>query len=103
MPLGDANHDGDFDSADLVLALQGGKYETQTPATWSEGDWNGDGLFESGDLVAAFATGRYEQAMATLPVRSVFVADEPLHLLRRLIRAHDWALAEWSLLPDRIL
>lgn len=58
---GDANMDGQFNSADLVLAFQAGKYESdEDDANWSEGDWNGDGQFDSADLVAAFQGGGYE-------------------------------------------
>ena len=56
--IGDANLDGVFDSEDLVLALQGGKYVVDVGnakmATWTEGDWNGDMRFDSGDLVFAY-------------------------------------------------
>jgi hypothetical protein len=55
---GDANIDGQFDSADLVLAFQHGKYETNAAAHWDQGDWNLDRRFNSTDLVSAFQTGR---------------------------------------------
>ena len=70
---GDANEDGSFDSADIVNVLASGKYETDEPATWSEGDWNaapdtglftgpppGDGQFNSLDIIAALAAGKFE-------------------------------------------
>jgi ELWxxDGT repeat protein len=57
---GDSNFDHLFNSSDLVLVFQKGKYESNARATWSEGDWNCDGLFDSGDLVAAFQRGWYE-------------------------------------------
>ena len=41
--------------------LQGGKFMTGQPATWSQGDWTGDGLFDQLDLVAALQTGGYLQ------------------------------------------
>jgi hypothetical protein len=57
---GDANLDGQFNSADLVQIFQRAKYERPgTIATWDDGDWNCDGRFNSGDLVAAFQAGRY--------------------------------------------
>jgi hypothetical protein len=61
---GDANFDHLFNSSDLVSLFQRGKYESNTPASWSDGDWNCDGLFGSGDLVAAFQRGWYEAAPA---------------------------------------
>ncbi len=57
--LGDADLDGQFDSADLVAVMQRGKYERDEFATWSEGDWSGDGRFGSSDIVAAFQDGGY--------------------------------------------
>ena len=58
---GDANRDFLFDQADLILALDGGKFATHEPALWSEGDWNGDGVFDTLDIVAALQTGNYLQ------------------------------------------
>ena len=59
--IGDANVDGEFNSADFVDVFQKGKYEQPGAlAVWSEGDWNGDGGFTSGDFVAAFQDGGYE-------------------------------------------
>jgi uncharacterized delta-60 repeat protein len=59
--IGDANVDGVFDSSDLVLVFQAGKFEQAVDAVWSEGDWNGDGRFDTADLVAAFQDGGYNQ------------------------------------------
>ena len=59
--MGDANDDGLFNSADLVLVLQAGEYKDRDyNSTYDEGDWNGDGDFDSSDLVLAFQVGRYE-------------------------------------------
>jgi hypothetical protein len=58
---GDADLDGVFNTRDLVLVLQVGKYEDGVPdnATWAEGDWDGDGDFGTGDFVLALRTGGY--------------------------------------------
>jgi hypothetical protein len=56
---GDANEDGQFDQQDILTVLQGGKFMTGEPATWSEGDWNGDEVFDQLDLVAALQDGGY--------------------------------------------
>ncbi len=66
IPLGDANLDGTFDSADLTQIFQRGQYDDGIPgnSTWADGDWDGDGEFSSSDLVAAFQAGRYEQPAA---------------------------------------
>lgn len=56
---GDANLDGVFNSTDLVLVFQAGKYETGQAAVWATGDWNEDGVFNSSDLVLAFQEGHY--------------------------------------------
>ena len=67
--FGDANVDGEFNSTDLVLVFQAGRYEVPTqrsrsnlidPATWSTGDWDSDGEFTSADLIVALADGGYE-------------------------------------------
>ena len=57
---GDANLDGEFDSADFMQVLHVGKYETGDEASWAEGDWSGDGIFNSADFVIAFQDGGYE-------------------------------------------
>jgi uncharacterized membrane protein len=59
--FGDANLDGQFNSADLVQVFQAGLYETGQPALWEHGDWNGDGQFGTSDVVTAFQDVGYEQ------------------------------------------
>ncbi len=60
---GDANLDGRFDSADLVVVFQANQYEKPASADapndagWSAGDWNRDGFFNSADLVFAMQLG----------------------------------------------
>lgn len=59
---GDSNLDGVFNSTDLVLVFQAGKYETGIQdADWATGDWNEDGYFNSSDLVLAFQEGHYTE------------------------------------------
>ncbi|MCA9200828.1 MAG: hypothetical protein KDA87_24990, partial [Planctomycetales bacterium] len=60
--VGDANLDGQFDSADMVDVFGAGQYEDAILAnsTWSTGDWNGDAEFDSSDLIFAFQHGGYE-------------------------------------------
>jgi hypothetical protein len=58
--MGDSNLDGEFNSSDLVNVFTAGKFETGSPATWSEGDWTGDKVFNSSDFVEAFQGGGYE-------------------------------------------
>ncbi len=68
--IGDTNVDGEFNTSDLVIVLERGKYETDTAAVWSEGDWTGDGRFNTGDFVAALQDGGYElgsQPVVTVP------------------------------------
>jgi hypothetical protein len=61
---GDSNHDGIFNSSDLVLVFQAGEYEDNVAgnSTFAEGDWNGDGEFTSTDMVLAFQLGSYVAA-----------------------------------------
>jgi hypothetical protein len=74
--IGDANHDGSFDSSDLVEMFQAGEYEDGVAdnSTWEEGDFNRDGEFDSSDLVEAFASGGYE-AGSVVDVDKPFVLD----------------------------
>jgi hypothetical protein len=60
---GDANLDGEFDSADLTQIFTAAEYRDDIVgnSTWAEGDWNGDKEFDSGDLVAAFKVGAYNK------------------------------------------
>ena len=73
--IGDANLDGEFNSADFVEVFVRGEYEDTVAgnSTWAEGDWNGDGDFNSGDFVAAFSDGGYENG----PRTSVSAVPEP--------------------------
>jgi hypothetical protein len=62
IPLGDANLDGEFDTADLTLVFSVGEYEDAIAnnSTWAEGDWNFDADFTTSDLVVVTAEGRYQ-------------------------------------------
>ena len=96
---GDANGDGLFDSLDLVLVFQAGKYEDAVPnnATWAEGDWNGDGDFNSGDLIVAFQAGTYTTAAspaAAPPAPAALAALEAA-----IADDRDW-LAEFAAWQD---
>lgn len=66
--IGDVNGDGLFDSSDLVLIFQAGRYEDpdSPQVTFEEGDWNGDGRFDSSDLILAFQQGMYEREVDLL-------------------------------------
>ena len=70
--FGDANLDGQFNSADFVSVFQGGQYEDAIAdnSSWSTGDWNGDKDFDSNDFVLAFQAGGYEKG-PRMAVRSV--------------------------------
>ena len=63
--FGDANLDGQFNSADQVVIFQRGAYEDDLALNsgWADGDWDGDwdgdGGFGSEDLVLAFQRGGY--------------------------------------------
>jgi hypothetical protein len=75
--IGDANLDGEFNSTDLVLVFQAGRYERLENSNWSQGDWNGDQLTNSSDLVAAFRDGGYEKG----PRVTVAAVPEPTSLM----------------------
>jgi hypothetical protein len=59
--FGDANLDGQFNTADLITIFRAGEYLDDKPgnSTWATGDWNGDGDFTHSDLVTAFIDGGY--------------------------------------------
>lgn len=57
---GDANDDGRFDSSDLIVMFQFGKFETGQAAVRVEGDWDGNGRFDTSDLVVVFQAGLYQ-------------------------------------------
>ncbi|MFC1757510.1 serpin family protein [Planctomycetota bacterium] len=75
---GDSDRNGLFDSSDLVIAFQAGKYEDDIAhnATFEEGDWNCDGDFDSSDLVFAFQNSKYEGGVLPSVARSLFVASD---------------------------
>lgn len=54
---GDANLDGQFNTADIITVFQAGKYYyghgTALPAVWQEGDFDGNGRFDWPDLQLA--------------------------------------------------
>ncbi len=60
--FGDANLDGEFNSADLVAVLSAGEYEDAVAGNsgWASGDWDGDGDFTTSDFVNALSGGGYE-------------------------------------------
>jgi hypothetical protein len=78
--FGDADLNGEFNSADFVIIFQAGKFEAASNATWREGDWNGDLRFSSGDLVQAFQDGGFEVG----PRTAVSAVPEP-HTLTWLL------------------
>ena len=78
--IGDANLDGEFNSADLIKVFQQNEYEddVRRNSVWSDGDWNGDGDFTSSDFIAAFQDGGYEKG----PRSNAEIVPEPsLHLV----------------------
>ena len=102
--FGDANLDGQFDTADLVHVFQFAEYEDGLPSnsTWGSGDWNGDGEFNSNDLMFAFQEGGYRigRRLASSP-QPANVVPEPTGLwlifpagvvLRRLTQRSSSAL-----------
>ena len=71
--FGDADLDGQFDSTDFVLVMQGGLYEDDVPgnATWTTGDWDGNAEFDTGDFILAMQSGGYEQGPRAAAVAAV--------------------------------
>jgi hypothetical protein len=77
--FGDANLDGEFNSADFVAVLAAGEFEDDLVgnSTWATGDWDGDGDFTTSDIVRALQAGGYEQG----PRSSVASVPEPTSCL----------------------
>ncbi len=77
---GDANHDGVFNSEDILATLQSGEYEDAIPgnSTFEEGDWDGDGDFTSADFVWALSYTEYENdaALALRPAVAASTANQ---------------------------
>ncbi len=66
--VGDANLDRVFNSDDLLLSMQAGKYETGVAAAWEEGDFDGDGRFATTDMILALQGGNYDVGVPAVPV-----------------------------------
>jgi len=87
--IGDADLNGQFNSADFVKIFQAGKYDLNEAADWSQGDWNGDLRFNSGDLVSAFQDGGFEAG----PRTAVAAVPEPSSAVLSLLAVGSLALA----------
>ena len=79
--MGDADLNGEFNSADFVSVFAAGKFESGAAASWGEGDWDGDGLFGTSDFVTAFQDGGYEAG----PRPAVSAVPEPASLTLLLL------------------
>ena len=77
--IGDANHDGVFNSRDLVTVFIAGQYEDVIAgnSTFETGDWNGDGEFDSDDLVFAFQQGGYSRLARPIELDFASVYEDP--------------------------
>ncbi len=73
--FGDADLNGQFNTADFILVFQKGEYEDTTAGNsdWSDGDWNGDADFNTSDFILAFQGGGYEAG----PRAAVSAVPEP--------------------------
>jgi hypothetical protein len=79
---GDSNLDGQFDTSDLILVLQGGGYEDEIVGngSWASGDWDGDLEFTTNDFVVALQAGGFEAGLRSdspPPSRHVAAVPEP--------------------------
>ena len=90
---GDSNHDGIFNSDDLLVVLLANEYDDAVAgnSTFDEGDWNGDGDFNSADLVFAFQNSVYvaDAAPASIASQEVGSAVRPG-------KAHDHCFEQWA-------
>ncbi len=93
---GDSNHDGKFDSGDLVLVFQAGKYEDGIAqnATFEEGDWDGDRDFTTADLVLAFQQGNYVAEATPAATASLF--DGGTAKSQLAVAVDPWKQRTWT-------
>jgi autotransporter-associated beta strand protein len=59
---GDTNLDWRIDVVDAANFVAGGKFDTGSPANWSEGDFNYDGVVDIQDAADFSATGLYDES-----------------------------------------
>lgn len=59
---GDTNLDWRIDVVDAANFVAGGKFDTGSPANWSEGDFNYDGIVDIQDAADFSATGLYNES-----------------------------------------
>lgn len=97
--FGDANFDGQFNSADLIQVFQSAEYEDDldSNSTWTTGDWNGDLEFTTSDFVVALQSGSYEMGPRESGQTPVAVIPEPGSFV--LILCGAFAL--WNLVRRR--
>ena len=88
--IGDANLDGEFNTADFVMVFQAGQFEDEIVgnSTWSTGDWNGDGEFTSVDFIVSFQDGGFERG----PRIPAVTVPEPGSILLLLVAGIGVAL-----------
>lgn len=89
--FGDANLDGEFNSADFIVVFQQGEYEDTAigNSTWADGDWNGDGEFDTADFIRSFQGGGFEQG----PRPATVSVPEPM--------ASWWLVLAWCTINKR--
>ena len=69
---GDGNLDGVFDILDLSEILSAGKFDTGSPANWTQGDTNYDNVFDIVDLADILGSGTYGQGSYLHVIATVF-------------------------------
>ncbi len=79
--IGDANLDGVFNTTDLIDVFQGGKFEQDQMASWTEGDFDGDMRFGTADLLVAFQDGGFEKG----PIAATSAVPEPSSIILTLM------------------
>ena len=64
---GDTNLDWQVDVLDVANFLSGGKFNSDSPATWFEGDFNYDGVVDVLDAAGFVSTSLYDQGSYNSP------------------------------------
>ncbi|MCA9148399.1 MAG: lamin tail domain-containing protein [Planctomycetales bacterium] len=108
--VGDSNHDGRFDSSDLVQVFLAGEYEDafKGNSTYEEGDWDGDGDFTTADFVLVLAAGTYSNAAPAIGERHVAAWQDEFTvgmnpLVARFVDRRDKETRLRRIRPDDVL
>jgi fibronectin-binding autotransporter adhesin len=92
---GDTNLDWQIDVLDVANLITGGKFNTESAATWAQGDFNYDGLVNVLDAASFITTALYDQGVYNPPaqaVGAVTAVPEPVGLAVVSLAGMAWLM-----------